>query len=73
MGRVWRAGLGYGPFNSVWVSPTRSSCRVWDVASARSADPTRHDYIFIYFTKLVYMYNLYSILKTIDHDVLLVR
>jgi hypothetical protein len=29
--------------------------------------------IYIYFTKLIYIYNLYSILKTIDHDVLLVR
>jgi hypothetical protein len=55
MGRAWRAGPGHGPFNSFWASPTRSSCHVWAVASARSADPARHDYIFIYFTKLVYM------------------
>jgi hypothetical protein len=54
MGRVWRAGPGHNPFNSVWASPTRSSCRVWAVASVRSADPTRHDYIF-YFIKLVYI------------------
>jgi hypothetical protein len=42
-------------FNSDWASPTPSSCRVWAVASTRSADPSRHDYIF-YFTKLVYTY-----------------
>jgi hypothetical protein len=48
------------------------SCLV--VASARSAGPTRHDYIF-YFTKNVYtyIYNLYFILKTFDDDVLLVK
>jgi hypothetical protein len=47
------------------------SCRAWAVASAYSAGPARHDYIF-YFTKK-YTYNLYSILKTYEHDVLLVR
>jgi hypothetical protein len=46
MGRVWRASSGHAPFNSAWASPTRSSCRAWDVASARSADPARHDYLF---------------------------
>jgi hypothetical protein len=73
MGHVWRADLGHSPFNSALPSPTRSTCRVWTVASTHSAHPTRHDYIF-YFTKLVYTYyNLYLILKTIDHEVLLVR
>jgi hypothetical protein len=53
MGRVWRAGPRHDPFNSAWASPTRSSCRAWAVATARSADPAQHDYIF-YFIKLVY-------------------
>ncbi|PWZ29127.1 hypothetical protein Zm00014a_007015 [Zea mays] len=44
MCRVWRAGPGHGPFNSVWANPTRSSCHVWTVASVRSADPARHDF-----------------------------
>jgi hypothetical protein len=43
MGRVWRVGSGNGPFNSAWV-----------VASARSADPTRPDYIF--YKKFIYTY-----------------
>jgi hypothetical protein len=50
-------------------------CRAWAVASARIADPVRHDYIF-YFTKKqkrIYIYNLYLILKISEHDVLLVR
>jgi hypothetical protein len=67
-------GAGHDPFNSAWASPTRLSCRVWVVASARSADPARHDYIFfILQNSYIHMYNLYSILKIIDHDVLLVR
>jgi hypothetical protein len=50
------------------------SCRAWVVASGHSAGPARHDYIF-YFIKnvYIYIYNLYSILKTSEHDVLLVR
>jgi hypothetical protein len=76
MGSVWRSGPGYDPFNSAWTSPTRSSCRGWAVASARSADPPE-TIIFFYFTKLVYtyiyIYNLYSILKIINHDVVLVK
>jgi hypothetical protein len=44
------------------------------VASARIAGLARHDYIFLFLKKsYIYMYNLYSILKTPDHDVLLVR
>jgi hypothetical protein len=44
------------------------------VASACSAGPTRHDYIFFYFTKTyIHIDNLYLILKTFEHDVLLVR
>jgi hypothetical protein len=42
------------------------------VASARSAGPARHD--FFYFTKTyIHIYNLYSILKISEYDVLLVR
>jgi hypothetical protein len=64
---------GHDPFNSAWASPTRLSCRGWAVASARSADPARHDYIF-YFTKLVYTYIQFIFNnKNINHDVLLVR
>jgi hypothetical protein len=55
MSRVWRAGSRHDPFNSVWASPTQALCRAWAVASARSAGPTRHDYIFL-FTKNVYTY-----------------
>jgi hypothetical protein len=56
------------------LAPTRASCRTWAVASPRSAGPACHDYIF-YFTKKTYihMYNLYSILKTHEHDALLIR
>jgi hypothetical protein len=55
MSCILRSGLGHDPFNSAWASPTRSPCRAWAVASARSADPARHDYIF-YFTELIYTY-----------------
>jgi hypothetical protein len=86
MGCGWRAGLGHAPFNNAWASPTRAACRVWDVASARSADPTRlHSVspallpsgfgfdIFLFYKKsYIHMYNIYSIFKTLDYDVLLV-
>jgi hypothetical protein len=74
MGRVWRAGPRHDPFNSAWASPARGPCRAWAVASTRSVGPAWHDYIF-YFTKksYIHMYNLYLILKTSEHDVLLVR
>jgi hypothetical protein len=73
MGRVWRAGPRHGPFNSAWASPTRASCHAWVVASVRSADPVRHDYIFLFYKKsYIHMYNLYLILEIFDHDVLLV-
>jgi hypothetical protein len=58
MDRVWRAGPGHGPFNSAWASPTRS-CRAWAVASARSADPARHDYIFLFYKTRIYIYTIY--------------
>jgi hypothetical protein len=54
------------------LARVKNVVRAWAVASARSAGPAQHDYIF-YFKKNVYIYNLYSILKTIEHDVLLVR
>jgi hypothetical protein len=47
MGRVWRSGPRHDPFNSVWANPARASCGARVVASARSADPARHDYFFI--------------------------
>jgi hypothetical protein len=50
MSRVWRPGPGHDPLNSAWAIPARASCRAWAIASARSAGPARHDYIF-YFTK----------------------
>jgi hypothetical protein len=37
---------------------------------ARSVGPVRHDYIFLFYKKRKY---IYSILKTFEHDVLLVR
>jgi hypothetical protein len=59
MGRVWRAGPGHDPFNSAWASPTRL-CRVWAVASARSADPSRHNYIFfILQNSYIHIYTIY--------------
>jgi hypothetical protein len=52
----------------------RTSCRAWAVASARSAGLARHDYIFLFYKNMyIHIYNLYSILKTCEHDVLLVR
>jgi hypothetical protein len=51
----------------------RTSCRAWDIASTRSAGPARHDYIFYFKKTYIHIYNLYSILKTFEHDVLLVR
>jgi hypothetical protein len=39
-----------------------------------SLGPVRHDYIFLFFKKTyIHIYNLYSILKTSKHLVLLVR
>jgi hypothetical protein len=46
MGRAWRAGPKHGPFNSAGPGPARQPCRAWAAASARSAGPARHDYIF---------------------------
>jgi hypothetical protein len=43
------------------------------VASASSAGPTLHNYIFFILQIYIYIYNLYSILKTTEYDVLLVR
>jgi hypothetical protein len=63
MGRVWRAGSRHDPFNSAWV-----------VASARSVGPAHHNYIFLLYKKsYIHIYSLYSILKTPEHDVQLVR
>jgi hypothetical protein len=72
MGLVWWVGPGHVPFNSAWACPTRAPCRVWAVASARSAGPARLYFLF-YKKSYLHMYSLYSILKTPDHDVLLVR
>jgi hypothetical protein len=72
MGRVWRADSGHDPFNSARASPTRASCRAWAVASARSAGPAQHNYIF-YFTKIIYIYVQFILnIKTPEHNVLLV-
>jgi hypothetical protein len=71
MGHVLWAGSGHGPFNSACASPTRALCRACAVASARSADPARHNYIL---QKIVYTYVKFVFdIKTLDHDVLLVR
>jgi hypothetical protein len=37
--------------NSVWVGLAQALCRAYVVASVRSADTDRHDYVFFYFTK----------------------
>ena len=55
MGHVWQAGPRHDPFNSAWANPARASCGAWVVASARSAGPARHDYIFLFY-KNVYTY-----------------
>jgi hypothetical protein len=50
------------------------SCHAWAVASTRSAGLARDDYIFLFYKKTyIHIYNLYSILKTFEHDVVLVR
>jgi hypothetical protein len=49
------------------------SFRDWAVALAHSAGPARHDYIFILQKMYIHIYNLHLILKTYEHDVLLVR
>jgi hypothetical protein len=49
------SGPGHDPFNSAWSSPARASCRVWAVASVRSAGPVRHNYIF-FILKKSYIY-----------------
>jgi hypothetical protein len=70
MGRVWRAGRGLGLFNSACASPTRSSCRVWAVASALVM--IRSDTIIFFIilqNSYIHMYNLYLILKKINHYV----
>jgi hypothetical protein len=52
----------------------RTSCSDWTVASTRSAGLARHNYIFFILQKTyIHIYNLYLILKTSEHDVLLVR
>jgi hypothetical protein len=74
IGRVWRSGLGHDPFNSVWDSPTRASCRAWSVTSVRNVARS-NTIIFFYFTKnhiytqVQFIFNI----KTHEHDVLLVR
>jgi hypothetical protein len=73
MGRVCRAGPRHDPFNNVWANLARASCGAWAVASARSASPTQHDYFLFYKKSYVHMYNLYSLLYTPEHNVLLVR
>jgi hypothetical protein len=74
MGCVWWIGPGHDPFNSAWASLARATCRAWAVALARSDGPARHNYIILFYKKLyIHIYNLYSILKTLEHDVLLVR
>jgi hypothetical protein len=73
MGCVWRVGPRHDPFNSVWVNPARASCGARVVASARSAGSVRHDYFLFYKKIYIHMYILYSILQTLEHDVLLVR
>jgi hypothetical protein len=51
------------------------SCRAWALASARSAARSDTIIFFLFYKKNVYtyIYNLYSILKTFKHDILLVR
>jgi hypothetical protein len=67
IGHVSRAGPRHDPFNSACANLSWSSCRAWAVASAHSAGPAQHDYIF-YFTKIhIYICTIY------EHDVLLVR
>jgi hypothetical protein len=53
--------------------PARLERRAWPVASAHSAGPARHDYIFLFYKMYIHIYNVYSILKTFKVDVLLVR
>jgi hypothetical protein len=56
IGRVCRAGPRHDPFNSVWAK--RASCGAWIVASARIADPARHDFFSFYKKSYIHMYNI---------------
>jgi hypothetical protein len=43
---------------------SQKQSNAWAVASARSAGPARHDYIFLFYKKTyIHIYNLYLILK----------
>jgi hypothetical protein len=72
MGRVWRAGPRHDPFNSDWANLARASCGAWVIASDCSAGPARHDFFYFIKKSYIHMYNLYSILSTSKHDVLLI-
>jgi hypothetical protein len=72
MSRAWRAGTRHDPFNIAWSNFARASCRVWAVTSVRSASP--YNFIFLFYKKsYIHIYSLYSILKILEYDVLLVR
>jgi hypothetical protein len=67
-------GPARGMTHLIVLGPARHERRAWVVASARSAGPVRHDYIFLFYKKsYIHMYNLYSILKALEHHVLLAR
>jgi hypothetical protein len=60
--------------NDLMLARAKNACRAWAVASARSAGSARYYYIFLILQKTyIHIYNLYSILKTSEHNVLLVR
>ena len=48
LNELWLTGWPkHGSFNSVGLDSAWKSCRVWAADLTRSADPDRHDYIFI--------------------------
>ena len=64
-------GPARGTTHLILSGPAWHKRRAWAVASSRSASPTRPDYIFLFYKKLyIHIYNLYLILKTFEHDVL---
>jgi hypothetical protein len=66
MSRVWQTDPRHDSF-----IVTGSSRHKRRACLGRSADPGRYGYFF-YKISYLYTYNLYLILKTVDHDVLLV-
>jgi hypothetical protein len=69
MGPLRQCGLR----NDLMLARAKNVVPCWGCSLGRSADLARYDYIFILQKTYIHIYNLYSILETSEHDVLLVR